>query len=140
MLKNEPVDFTFAGPIGVRIPDEIMSMSNVRILGPVDKATTERLYRESDVFLFPTLSDGFGLTQLEALGHSLPVIASANCGQVVNDRVNGLVLDEVTPAAMADSIMALVRDRDFLANLQSNARVPNKCYPRRLAPALLALE
>jgi glycosyltransferase involved in cell wall biosynthesis len=139
MLKNEPVDLTFAGPIGVRIPDDLSRMPNVRFLGPVDRATTEHLYREADVFLFPTLSDGFGLTQLEALGHGLPVIASKNCGQVVEDRVNGLVLSEVTPQAIADVIMELVRDRDLLAKLKSNARVPDKCHPRHLAPALIAL-
>jgi glycosyltransferase involved in cell wall biosynthesis len=140
MLRNESVDFTFAGPIGVKIPDEISGVSNVRFLGPVDKATTERLYRESDVFLFPTLSDGFGLTQLEALGHGLPVIASTHCGQVVEDHVSGLVLSEVSPEAIADAIMQLVRDRDLLARLKANARVPDKCHPKHLAPALLALE
>lgn len=140
MLKNEPVDFTFAGPIGVRIPDDVSRLPNVRFLGPVDKATAERLYLESDVFLFPTLSDGFGLTQLEALGHGLPVIASTNCGQVVEDRVNGLVLGEVTPEAIAEAIMELVRDKDLLVKLTSNARVPDKCDPRHLARALLALE
>jgi glycosyltransferase involved in cell wall biosynthesis len=139
-LKNELVDFTFAGPIGVKIPDEISGMSNVRFLGPVDKAMVEQLYSEADVFLFPTLSDGFGLTQLEALGHGLPVIASKNGGQVVDDRVSGIVLDEVTPAAIADSIMELIRDRDLLAKLKANARVPDRCDPRHLAPALLALE
>jgi glycosyltransferase involved in cell wall biosynthesis len=112
----------------------------VRFLGPVDKATAQRLYRDSDVFLFPTLSDGFGLTQLEALGAGLPVIASRNCGRVVEDRVSGLVLPEVTPKAIADAIMELVRDRDLLATLKANARVPDKCHPRYLAPALLALE
>jgi glycosyltransferase involved in cell wall biosynthesis len=140
MLKNEPVDFTFAGPIGVKIPGEILGMSNVRFLGPVDKATTERLYRESDIFLFPTLSDGFGLTQLEALGHGLPVIASTNCGQVVDDRVNGLVLGEVKPEAIAEAIMELIRDPALLAHLKSNACVPDKCDPKHLATALLALE
>jgi glycosyltransferase involved in cell wall biosynthesis len=140
LLRSEPVDFTFAGPIGVRIPDEISSMSNVRFLGPVDKTTTERLYREADVFLFPTLSDGFGLTQLEALGHGLPVIASRNCGQVVEDRVNGLVLPEVSPETIADAIMEVIRDPDLLARLKANACVPDKCHPRHLAPALLALE
>lgn len=140
MLGNEPVDFTFVGPIGVKVPDEISTMSNVRFLGPVDKATAERLYLESDVFLFPTLSDGFGLTQLEALGHGLPVIASMNCGRVVEDRVSGLVLSEVSPVAIAEAIMTLVRDRDLLTELRSNARVPDKCHMRHLAPALLALE
>lgn len=140
ILKNDPVDFTFAGPISVRIPDEISQCPNVRFLGPVDKAAAEKLYRESDVFLFPTLSDGFGLTQLEALGHGLPVIASTHCGQVVEDRVSGLVLSEVSPEAIADAIMQLVRDRDLLSKLKANARVPEKCHPRHLAPALLALE
>lgn len=140
MLKNEAVDFTFAGPIGVKIPDEVSQLPNVRSLGPVDKATAERLYRDSDVFLFPTLSDGFGLTQLEALGHSLPVIASTHCGQVVRDRVSGLVLSEVSPEAIADAIMQLVRDPDLLDQLKANARVPDKFHPKHLAPALLALE
>ena len=115
-------------------------MPNVRFLGPVDKATAEKLYRESDVFLFPTLSDGFGLTQLEALGHGLPVIASTHCGQVVVDGVSGIVLSEVTYEAIADAIMQLVRNQDLLARLKANARIPDKCHPRHLAPALLALE
>ena len=139
MLINEPVDFTFAWPIGVKLPDDISTMSNVRILGPVDKAMAGKLYRESDVFLFPTLSDWFGLTQLEALGHGLPVVASKHCGQVVEDCVSGLVLSEVSPEGIAAAIMQLVRDRDLLAGLKSRARVPEKCHPRHLAPALLAL-
>ena len=139
MLKSEAVDFTFAGPVGVRIPDEISQLPNVRFLGPVDKAACETLYESSDVFLFPTLSDGFGLTQLEALGHGLPIIASTNCGRVVEDRVNGLALDEVTPETIAGAVMELVRDRDFLAALKANARIPDQCLPKHLAPALLAL-
>jgi glycosyltransferase involved in cell wall biosynthesis len=139
MLKNEPVDFTFAGPIGVKIPGEISQLPNVRFLGPVDKVRAERLYCDSDVFLFPTLSDGFGITQLEALGHSLPVIVSTHCGQVVEHGVTGLLLAEVTPDAVAETTMALVRDRDLLALLKSGARMPDKFHPRHLAPALLRL-
>jgi glycosyltransferase involved in cell wall biosynthesis len=59
---------------------------------------------------------------------------------VVEDCVNGLVLPEVSPEAIAEAIMALVRNRDLLAKLKANARVPDKCHPRHLAPALLALE
>jgi glycosyltransferase involved in cell wall biosynthesis len=137
LLKNEPVDFIFAGPIGARIPDEISQLRNVRFLGPVDKKNAERLYRESDVFLFPTLSDGFGLTQLEALGHGLPVIASTHCGRIVEDRVSGLVLSEVGPEMIAEALITLVRDRELLSNLKANAGVPDKYHPRHLASALM---
>ena len=136
MLRNEPVDFTFAGPIGVRIPDDISSLSQVRFLGPVDKATAQKLYRDSDVFLFPTLSDGFGLTQLEALGHGLPVIASRNCGVVVEHGVSGVVLPEVSPEIIADEIMKLANNRDALHALRAGVRLPNVCSPSELAVRL----
>lgn len=138
MLRNEPVDFTFAGPIGVKISDEISSLTNIRFLGPVDQEKAEELYQTSDFFLFPTLSDGFGLTQLEALGHGLPVISSRNCALVTEDRVNGLVLNNVSPESIAEAIMELVRDPDLLARLKANACVPDKYHPRHLAPALMA--
>ena len=136
MLRNEPVDFTFAGPIGVRIPDDISSLSQVRFLGPVGKATAQKLYRDSDVFLFPTLSDGFGLTQLEALGHGLPVIASRNCGVVVEHGVSGVVLPEVSPETIADEIMKLANNRDALHALRAGVRLPNVCSPSELAVRL----
>jgi glycosyltransferase involved in cell wall biosynthesis len=136
MLRNEPMDFTFAGPIGVRIPDDISSLSQVRFLGPVDKATAQRLYRDSDVFLFPTLSDGFGLTQLEALGHGLPVIASRNCGVAVEHGVSGVVLPEVSPETIADEIMKLANNRDALHALRAGVRLPNVCSPSELAVRL----
>lgn len=139
MLAAEPVDFTFAGPVGIRIPDEISKLPNVRFLGPVDKATAERLYRESDVFLFPTLSDGFGLTQLEALGHGLPVIASTCCGRVVKDRTNGLVLSAVTPESIAEAIMTLVRDPDFLSVLRYGTCVPSNEGIAGIKSALIRL-
>jgi glycosyltransferase involved in cell wall biosynthesis len=139
ILKNEQVDFVIAGPIGLKVPHEIMKLPNVRILGPVDKLTAKKLYSDSDVFLFSTLSDGFGLTQLEALGHGLPVIASKYCGQVVQHQVSGLILPEVSPLCLAEYIMFLVRDRDLLERLKLNARIPDMCQTSSLVPALLSL-
>lgn len=139
-LHGEAIDFTFAGPIGISIPDHILAMSNVTFLGPVDSLTATSLYQRADVFLFPTLSDGFGLTQLEALAQGLPVIASQHCGRVVDDRVNGLLLEEVTPEAICAAILTLHRDRELLEHLRSNAAVPEKFTPGHLIDFLRALE
>ena len=62
-------------------------------------------YRNADVFILPTHSDGFALTQLEAQVYGLPVFASHRCGDVVLDGVNGRLIDPITPEAIA----ALVR-------------------------------
>jgi glycosyltransferase involved in cell wall biosynthesis len=140
LLRGEPIDFTFAGPIGISIPDEILSMSNVTFLGPVDGITAQSLYQQSDVFLFPTLSDGFGLTQLEALAQGLPVIVSTHCGRVVDHQFNGLLLEEVTPETIADAILTLLYDRDLLEYFRSNARVPARFDPKHLINSLRSLE
>lgn len=91
------------------------------------------------MFLFPTLSDGFGLTQLEALGHGLPVIASEFCGRVVESGRNGVVLPELTAEAVAACVADLARDRDSLAAMKDASRLPCCCQPAKLETALLSL-
>ena len=81
-LRGEPIDLVFAGPIGVHIPQSISGLSNVAFLGPVSHEQATVLYRNSDILLLPTLSDGSGLVQLQALANGLPVIASKNCAKV----------------------------------------------------------
>ena len=69
------------------------------------RVTVESYYCDADVFILPTLSDGFGLTQLEAQAWKLPVIASRYCGDVVRDGFNGVVLEEVSARAIADVLV-----------------------------------
>lgn len=54
--------------------------AGVRFVGPVGSEKLRELYRQSDVFLFPSFADGFGLVMLEALATGLHVIASDSSG------------------------------------------------------------
>jgi glycosyltransferase involved in cell wall biosynthesis len=48
----------------------------VLIVGEVDEPTLERWYAGAEVFLFPSLAEGFGYPPLEAMQRGVPVIAS----------------------------------------------------------------
>jgi glycosyltransferase involved in cell wall biosynthesis len=74
----------------------------------------ERLYRSSDVFVLPTISDGFAITQLEALAHGLPLIVTPNCGDAVRHGIDGLRVPIRDPGALADAIRRFADDRSFL--------------------------
>jgi glycosyltransferase involved in cell wall biosynthesis len=76
----------------------------VRWIGAVPRSEAALYYQKADVFLFPTLSDGFGLTQLEAQAWKLPIIASCFCGEVVKDQENGFLLREVTGEAITEAL------------------------------------
>ncbi len=95
-LRQAPLEIWFAGPEQLTVPEEFRHDPKIKWLGMVPRMRVHEFYRDADVFLFPTHSDGFGLTQLEAQNRKLPVIASRYCGSVVKDGINGLVIKEVT--------------------------------------------
>jgi len=122
-LRNEPVEFWMVGPRQCRPPEQLRRLKNVRWFGRVAHANAAQYYRNADIFILPTLSDGFALTQLEAQAHGLPVIASRRCGQVVHDGINGIVLEELTPAAIVAALQLCLRNPDQLAQFSENATV-----------------
>lgn len=114
-LRELPVELVVVGPIMIRIPDEVTRSPNIRFVGPVPRSEVGHFFREADVFVFPTYSDGFGLTQLEAQAWKLPIIASQFCGAVVTDGVNGIVLAQVSAAEMEAALRRCMGDPARLA-------------------------
>jgi glycosyltransferase involved in cell wall biosynthesis len=94
-------------------------------------------YRTADVFVFPTHSDGFGLTQLEAQSWKLPIVASRHCGEVVSDGLNGLILAEVTAEEIAASLLRLLHDPQSLQKMADESCVPDRCRLEALGSSLL---
>jgi len=121
LVEREPVEFWFVGPIQMRVPARWRNAPNTKWIGGVPRSDAKEYYKNADVFLFPTLSDGFGLTQLEAQAWQLPVIASQFCGDVVRDGINGLVLDEVSGRAIADAIRSLIAQPERLPTMSANS-------------------
>jgi glycosyltransferase involved in cell wall biosynthesis len=122
LLGGAPAEFWFVGPAGVTPPERDRNDPRLRWIGPVPRGAVHRYYRDADVFLFPTLSDGFGLTQLEAQAWGLPIVASPHCGTVVRHQVDGLLLEVVTGEAIADAIRRCLGDPAALHDMSASAR------------------
>jgi hypothetical protein len=122
MLAGESIQFLVAGPID--ISDEAMKSAspNLSFLGRVNRSEAGDLYRRADLFVLPTISDGFAITQLEAMGHGLPVVTTPHCGEVVTDAVDGLVVPAGDAVALAAAILRLHRDRKQLRQMSAAAR------------------
>ncbi len=120
ILEKHPVDFVFAGPSTISL-DRVKLPSNVRILGRVPRIETQRHYQQSHLFILPTMSDGFALTQLEAMAAGLPVIATRHCGEVVEDGISGVLVPEADGKSMADVILRFLDGELDLEAFSSNA-------------------
>lgn len=121
-LRGEPVELWLVGPDNGDWPKE-EDGGGIRRIGIVSRGETAKYYQAADVFLFPSHSDGFGLTQLEAQAWKLPIIASRNCGEVVVNGINGLLLDDVQPSSIIAAIRHLVQQPDQLVNLSAGSRL-----------------
>jgi glycosyltransferase involved in cell wall biosynthesis len=126
LFQSQPVEFLMVGPIQITIPEDLRANREIRWLGPVTRNKVQNYYGQADVFILPTLSDGFALSQLEAIAHRLPVIASRRCGEVVIDRVNGLLLEEPTAAAIEEALQFCLQNPDQLAQFSENATVSER--------------
>lgn len=136
LLSEENVEFWFVGPTQIRLPQN----PRVKWFGVVPRAEVDKYYRDADVFILPTLSDGFGLTQLEAQSWKLPVIASRYCGEVVHDGFNGMILEEVSGQAIADVLLELRRSPETLGAMSARSGVTDRFSLATLASSLKSLD
>ena len=116
-------------------------VANVRFIGAVGRSAAAACHRFSDVFVLPALSDGFAITQLEAMARRLPVITTPNCGQVVADGEDGLIVPAGDSVALAAAIESLAADHERVRAMGECALKKSRQFTiDRLAADLLALE
>jgi glycosyltransferase involved in cell wall biosynthesis len=128
LLKDPSVRFIVVGPSVISEQAMGTAPPHVRFLGRVSREETSKFYRDADVFVFPTLCDGFGMTQLEAMAHGLPVIATPNCGDVVTHGEDGLIVPAADAQALAHAIASLADDRDRLEFMSAKAIVKSRQF------------
>jgi glycosyltransferase involved in cell wall biosynthesis len=80
--------------------------------------------RASDVLVFPSLFEGFGLVILEAMAQGVPVITTPHTAgpDIITDGADGFIVPIRDAAAIAARLEELHRDRDRLAALGEAAR------------------
>jgi len=122
LLKGVPVQFDVVGPIAIADQFVVTAPANVRFHGAVTRDKVQDFYAQADVFVLPTISDGFALTQLEAMSHGLPVITTPNCGDVVTDGVDGFLVPARNATALAATLQTLVDDPERLQAMRESAR------------------
>jgi glycosyltransferase involved in cell wall biosynthesis len=141
-LGDEQIELRLVGPLAMELPTWTKQdpwARKIQVHPPVGGEGVNAAYDWADVFILPTLSDGFAITQLEALARRVPVIVSDRCARVVRHCENGWVLDEVTPEAIQDSLRYVLRDPKELLRWSCSAEVPESCQKENLQQKYLAL-
>ncbi len=101
--------------------------ADIRFLGFVDDATLPALYQATDVFVYPSLFEGFGFPPVEAMACGCPVISSTrgSLAEVVADAARTVEPEQV------EDIEAALRDLATDGNARDQLRAAGFRNARR---------
>jgi glycosyltransferase involved in cell wall biosynthesis len=90
---------------------------DVVLTGYVPDADLQAIYSNADLFIFPSLYEGFGLPLLEAMSYGVPVVSS-NAGPLPEVAGNAaLFFDPLDVDAMAQAIEKMLKDLSLRSEL-----------------------
>jgi glycosyltransferase involved in cell wall biosynthesis len=84
----------------------------------------ERHLDSACIFVQPSLVEGMSNVILEAMAAGLPVVATRTgaAAEIIQDGVNGLLVDVGRPEQIHDAIVRIISDEDFARRIGREAR------------------
>ena len=131
ILKERPDTRLFIAGKGYMMPflkglsNSFGLNDNVSYLGYVSDEALPWLYRNCDVFAFPSItSESFGITLIEAMAAGSPVVASRIGGvpEIVDDGVNGCLFNPWNSRELSEKISSLLNNPSIARDLGVTAR------------------
>ncbi|MCY3986803.1 MAG: MSMEG_0565 family glycosyltransferase [Candidatus Dadabacteria bacterium] len=98
---------------------EIKTGKDIFILGRVPEELIADLYNAADVFIFPSLTEGWGLVVLEAMASGVPVIASniEPLTEFMENGKNSLLVSPMDYEAIANGIIEILEHAELRKKL-----------------------
>jgi glycosyltransferase involved in cell wall biosynthesis len=121
--KLDGVTLAVAGPERDQaLTTRLRASPKARVLGRVDQATLELLYKEAAAVVVPSLYEGFGLPVLEAMSRGKVVVAArtSSLPEVGGDAV--IYSDPSDPEALANALRSAIGDKALRTKLARAAR------------------
>ena len=100
----------------------------VRFLGYQSERTLATLYRLADVFVFPSLYEGFGLPPVEAMASGTPVVVSkvSSLPEVVGD--SGVLVNPYDATSIANGVQTVLTDTNFAEDLKKRGLARSRTF------------
>jgi phosphatidylinositol alpha-1,6-mannosyltransferase len=99
--------------------------SNIEFRGFVPDSCMEQVWAETSVFAMPSRGEGFGIVYIEAMRHSVPVLASIHdaASEINVDGVTGYNVSLDKPGELTERLLHLLRNPDHAAQLGRNGHL-----------------
>jgi glycosyltransferase involved in cell wall biosynthesis len=124
LLAGSAIELTICG----RAVDDLQLFApyraQIEIRTSVSSEELVKAYQSADLFVFPSVGEGFGQVLLEALACGLPILATTHTAapDLIEDGEQGFVVEPRRPELLADRIDWAARNRGELLRMGERAR------------------
>ena len=102
---NPQITFNLAGLIDENIEDQLHQLNNIKLLGSLKHEEVIDLLDKADVFIFPTYTEGFSISLLEAMARGVPCITTnVGANEDMIENKGGVIIEPQNSQAL---VMAL---------------------------------
>ncbi len=119
--QGEQYDFRVAGAAEPAVRNHPL-LRDLHFLGKLSSEQMRREFQLADVFVLPTLSEGFASVIVEAMSQGLPVVTTPRSGAQLGPDQGAVLVPPGEPAPLAQAIHELVKHRPWRQKLAGNAR------------------
>ncbi|MEL6659120.1 MAG: glycosyltransferase family 4 protein [Bacteroidota bacterium] len=138
---------TFEAYGGVAVEQNIINeiAPNVIFKGRQPKQIFLENLAQSDILVLPSYSEGSATVVYEAMAHGLACVVTNECGSVITDGIDGLIVSASDDEGLYRSVRRLVDDKDFrmeiCRNAQSTARQHTReAYGQRVLEQMMSID
>ncbi|MDY6836060.1 MAG: glycosyltransferase family 4 protein, partial [Chloroflexota bacterium] len=112
--------YVIGDPINSGIVQRLKKLPNTHCLGAIKNVKS--YYYESDILLFPSRVEMFGLVPAEAQACGLPIVAFNVCSlpEVVKNGETGLLVEEGDLHGIVEGVVKILRDHDLRGKMRRN--------------------
>lgn len=103
---------------------------HVNFVGQVAYRKVPEYMAAADVFVLPSLSEGFPLVMPEAMACGLPIVATKVGGvpEIITDGENGLLVEPKNPQQIAEKVLLLLGDDELRQKISKSNKDKVKNY------------
>lgn len=96
--------------------------NNIKLIGYINEEVKAAFYERSDVFVFPSIEEPFGIALLEALDMHKPIVAfkAGSTQELIEDKKNCLLVPLGDHEKLAEAIILIMNDETLRKRLIAN--------------------
>ncbi len=104
--------------------------NHVTFIGKIPHEEVQTFFKEADVFVLPSLSEGFPNVILEAMACGLPIVATRVGGvpDILTDGTNGYLVEAKDTKDLINKVLLLLEDSTLRKKISDNNKYEVKKY------------